>query len=237
MKLPTIVLCADAESAAHCAADVVRGGAARAIETHGRFSMALSGGSTPRALYQLLAELGPDFLPWDRVALYWGDERAVSRDDPASNYGMVKEALLDRLRVGEVHRIEPELGAVAAAARYAAALPQHLDLVLLGMGDDGHTASLFPDTPALDDDELVVVTKSPVPPHTRISLSLRAINDARDVALLVTGEGKAERLAQAYRELVQQNARLPIAMVAPAERYLWILDEAAAAKLPQQGVA
>ncbi len=233
VKLPTMLLCADATSAAQSAAEVVRGAASRALEAQGAFRWALAGGSTPKALYGWLAELGPDFLPWDRVALYWGDERVVPKDDAASNYRMVREALLDHIAVGEVHRIETELGAEAAAARYAAALPERLDLVLLGMGDDGHTASLFPDTPALDADEPVVVTDSPVPPRARISLTLRAINAARDVAVLVTGAGKAQRLAQAYRELVSQKPRLPIARVSPAERYLWIVDEAAAAELPQ----
>ena len=200
--------------------------------------LALSGGSTPRALYERLAQSPHrDDMPWDRLAVYWGDERGVGPDDEASNYRMAREALLDHVPVGALHRIEGERE--DAAARYEARLRDAaadgqppLHVVLLGMGKDGHTASLFPDTPDLDTDAWVVETTSPAPPARRISLTLAAINAASVVAVLVSGTSKAERLAEVWAERAAGDARLPISRVTPAGRMVWLMDEDAAARLP-----
>lgn len=200
--------------------------------------LALSGGSTPQRLYQRLAEPPHrDHMPWDRLAVFWGDERAVPADDEASNHRMAKEALLDRVSARAVHRIEAERP--DAAARYHTLLntmatdggpPLHV--VLLGMGTDGHTASLFPDTPNMATEAWVVETTSPSPPTRRISLTLAAINAASAVGILVSGASKAERLAEVWAARDEPTATLPLARVRPTGRRVWLLDEEAAARLP-----
>lgn len=199
--------------------------------------LALSGGSTPEALYRRLAEAPHrDRMPWDRLAVYWGDERGVAPDDAASNYRMATEALLDHVAVGAVHRIEGER--TDAAARYEALLREAtadggppLHVVLLGMGADGHTASLFPDTPDLDTEAFVVETVSPAPPARRISLTLNAINAASVVGVVVSGASKSERLAAVWAERREGRATSPMSRVEPAGRLVWLMDEEAAAKL------
>jgi 6-phosphogluconolactonase len=234
VKLPTIISCADKQRVAELSAELVRDAAHAAIDAHGAFCWALSGGSTPQALYKLLAERGADYLPWAQVALYWGDERCVPPDHDASNYQMVKQLLLDHVSPGTVHRIEGELAPAEAAARYATKIERPLDVVLLGMGGDGHTASLFPQTDALSAVDTVIATKSPAAPHERVSLSMGAINAAQRVLLQVTGESKAERLAQVLGELERGEPSLPISLVQPGGEYLWIVDDAAASKLPER---
>lgn len=142
-------------------------------------------------------------MPWERVTIFFGDERCVPPESPESNYRMAAETLLDRVAMGAVHRIAGEQGAEAAAAAYAplvAAAP--LDLVLLGIGPDGHTASLFPGNPALNaKGHVTAVHDAPKPPPDRVSLTLRALREARRVVILVAGADKrdAVRLAQAGR--------------------------------------
>lgn len=200
--------------------------------------LALSGGSTPRALYRRLAEPPHrDRMPWDRVAVFWGDERGVGPDDDASNHRMATEALLDHVPARAVHRIEAERP--DAAERYEMLLKNvaadgapPLHVVLLGMGTDGHTASLFPDTPNLATGAWVVETNSPAPPTRRISLTLAAINDAAVVGVLVSGARKTERLAEVWAQRDEAKATLPLARVRPAGRMVWLMDEEAAAQLP-----
>ncbi|MCB9570508.1 MAG: 6-phosphogluconolactonase [Kofleriaceae bacterium] len=230
----------DAATLAADAAARVEAALAAAVAARGRASIALAGGSTPRPLYARLAAARAGAIAWDRVDVYFGDERAVPPDDAASNFRMARETLLRHVPVprDQVHRIEGERPADDAARRYAeivaAALP--LDVVLLGMGDDGHTASLFPATADLDPGPPVIVTTSPVAPATRISLALGAINRARAVIFLVAGAGKAARLAEVFAQRRAGAPTLPAARVAPTDGTLtWLVDDAAAARLDAEG--
>ena len=185
----------DLEAVAAAAARIV----AETIREHDRTRLALAGGSTPRRCHELLAAMPG--VPWPRVAIFFGDERCVPPESAESNYRMAADTLLDRVTVGAVHRIAGELGADAAALAYAplvAAAP--LDLVLLGIGPDGHTASLFPGNPGLDATGYVTaVHDAPKPPPDRVSLTLRALREAQRVVILVAGADKkdAVRLALA----------------------------------------
>lgn len=200
-----------------------------------RVRIALAGGTTPERLYRALAS--DERVDWSAVELFFGDERVVAQDDEASNFRMVREALLDHVEVpaSHVHRVETERGAAGAAQHYRACVTRApLDLVLLGMGGDGHTASLFPGTPGLAEARGVLVTDSPVPPRERVSIALDVINDAREVWLLVSGAAKAERLAEVYEQWHRPEpglATLPAAMVRPA-RLVWLVDADAAKRLP-----
>jgi len=222
-----------APALAGSAAGLVTALITEAVQERGRCRFGLAGGSTPEPLYEQLA-LGQ--LPWAAIDCYWGDERVVEPDDPASNYAMVQRSLLDKVDVPprNIHRIHGELAPDAAARAYTEVLgDQPLDVLLLGMGGDGHTASLFPETPALmNSDERVVATTSPVPPFYRISLGLRAINEARVVVLLVAGAGKAARLAEVHTQITSGVLLLPAARVQPTRgRLIWLIDTAAATKL------
>jgi 6-phosphogluconolactonase len=200
------------------------------------FSIALAGGGTPRPVYERLATMHRTArIPWEHVALYFGDERCVPPDDPESNYRLAKEALIDP--VGEasfqaVHRIRGEAEDVEAEAeRYAALLPPTLDLVLLGIGEDGHTASLFPHDPALlDTERRVLPVVGPKPPPARITLGPSVIVGARRVILLATGHGKSGAVARALEG--PEDAHATPAQLArstdPAKLRLWIVDRAAA---------
>ena len=180
----------------------------------------LTGGTTPRQMYGVLAALP---VEWGRVSLLFGDERCVPPSDPESNYLMAKETLLSRVDAGAVLRIPGELGAEDAAALYDAAVGrmQPLDLVLLGIGEDGHCASLFPGHPALNATGWAVpVHDAPKPPPDRVSLTLGCLRNARRVIFLVTGAGKAEAFRKA------QAGEVPAGMIPGAE---WIVDREAAA--------
>lgn len=232
-----------AEVAAAAAAEVLARGA-EAVTARGAFSLALAGGSTPRALYALLADPGGPFaarMPWERTQVFFGDERHVSPDHPDSNFRMASQALLERVPVPaeNVHRIRGELpDADAAAAAYERELratlgePPALDLVLLGLGEDGHTASLFPGSPALEERERWVVAPWVEPlGKRRITLTLPALEAARQVIFLVTGAGKSASLRRALREPSGAEP-VPASRVRPGSgRVLWLADRAAAASL------
>ena len=224
-----MIVCADADALAREGARHVAAAAGRAIESRGRFTLVLSGGSTPRRLHEALAE---EDVSWSDVHVLFGDERCVPPDDPASNYRAAREALLDLVTAGTVRRIEGELPPEVAAARYEAeiaAVPR-LDLVLLGMGTDGHTASLFPGGPELLEARRVVASRAPVPPLNRVTLTFPPINSAREVVFLVSGEGKAEVLAE-----VLEGSDLPAGRVRPeGGELLWLVDREAAGKLPEE---
>jgi 6-phosphogluconolactonase len=200
------------------AADVARLAAetvAAALEGGAR-SLVLTGGTTPRQMYELLAGMA---VEWGRVSLLFGDERCVPPDDPESNYRMVKETLLSRIDAGALLRMPGELGAEEAAAIYDAAVGrmQPLDLVLLGIGEDGHCASLFPGHPALSAAGwAVAVHDAPKPPPDRVSLTLGCLRNARRVIFMVTGAGKAEAFRKA------QAGEVPAGMIPNAE---WIVDQ------------
>ena len=231
----TLHILADPVLTAEAAARHVAALADRAIGERGRFRVALAGGTTPRATYERLAR-GDLPIDWTRVSVFFGDERMVSPVDPKSNYRMAREALLDRVPIPEaaVHRIPGELPPEAAVQRYADLLGDSpLDLVLLGMGDDGHVASLFPGGPEVESSARVLHSRAPVSPHERISIGFSVIASARAVALLVTGTTKAARVREVFDERARGAPRLPAARVAPARGTLdWFLDAAAASELP-----
>jgi 6-phosphogluconolactonase len=221
-----------------------------AIAERGRFCVALSGGSTPRRMYELLAER-PRWaqLDWHRVEFFWGDERAVPPEHPDSNYGMAAGVLLDKLGIApeRIHRIAGELPDPAeAAARYQEELarvfaappdapPPIFDLILLGMGPDGHTASLFPYGQALTERTRWVVGYTVARlGKPRITLTPPVLNRAAEVRLLVTGADKAAVLREAL-EGPREPERLPVQLVVPeAGRLVWLVDRAAAAALSPQ---
>jgi 6-phosphogluconolactonase len=214
-----------ARVAAEWLAEEIRRSAARA----GGCALALSGGSTPRPAYERLA--AQPALPWDAVDVYFGDERAVPPADPASNYRMAREALIDPLGLppARVHRMEADdPDRDAAAERYAAILPGALDLLILGMGPDGHTASLFPGSPALrETTRWVVPAKAAVPPLDRLTITPPVIAAARRVAVLVSGAAKAALVREALRGPWQPH-RLPAQL---ARHGVWLMDRAAASSL------
>jgi 6-phosphogluconolactonase len=186
----------DAEAAARAAADRVVAAIERARGERGAAHIALAGGNTPRRAYERLAA---DGLDWSGVHLWFGDERCVPPDDPESNYRMVRESLLEPTGIPteQVHRMKGEIDPEEAVREYAAALPERLDLAFLGLGEDGHTASLFPRHPALFADGVAVgVRGAPKPPPDRVSLTLPKLNSSRRIVLLTTGPGKAGALAQ-----------------------------------------
>jgi 6-phosphogluconolactonase len=185
----------------------------------GARTLVLAGGSTPQRCYELLVQAD---VQWGRVTILFGDERCVPPDHPDSNYRMARIALLDHASPATVHRMPAELGPDEAAGLYdhIVALHSPLDIVVLGVGEDGHTASLFPGHPALDAKGWAVgVRNSPKPPPDRVSLTLPALRAARRVIVLATGAGKADAVAQARR------AEVPSGMIAGAR---WLIDRAAA---------
>ncbi len=221
-----LVRAADAAAVVDRAARFVVDAAAGSIAERGRFRIALAGGSTPKALYRRLAT--PEFaaqIRWAAVEVFFGDERGVAPDHPDSNYAMAEEALLRRVPLdpARVHRMEGELDPAEAARRYEAVLGHvPLDLALLGLGEDGHTASLFPGSPALSErDRWVAATVGTKPPPRRITLTLAALDAARQIAFLVTGAGKAAILPRLVRELDEDAPTLPAALVRPGKLYLF----------------
>lgn len=194
--------------------------------------VALSGGSGPRRAYELAATLAPD---WSAAEIWWGDDRCVPPDDERSNYRMAREALLDRLAVAPraVHRIEGELDPEEAARRYDAELQGiRLDLNLLGIGPDGHTASLFPNAPALAERErLAVAAEAGLEPFVpRVTLTVPAASAAVDVLFLVTGADKADAAARAFAG--PPSRAVPASLVrSSGGRTTAVLDQEAAAGL------
>ncbi|MFN2567524.1 MAG: 6-phosphogluconolactonase [Gemmatimonadaceae bacterium] len=225
--------------AARAAAGEIVGAANEAVERRGRFVIALAGGETPRPVYGLLGGEYRDAIPWDRTDVCFGDERCVPPDDPASNYGMVRATLLDHVPVPakRVHRVAGELGATAAARDYDARMPElfredanapTFDVALLGVGADGHTASLFPGDPALEERERWAVPALAPPGakvRERVTLTLSVLNRARLVLILCAGEEKRDAVS---RILSGAAPELPAARVRGGERTLWMLDRTAA---------
>lgn len=227
------------------AAEEVVKSTADAVAARGRFTIALSGGSTPRSLYNLLATNARTVLPWDKMFFFWGDERHVPPTDPESNYRMTDEAMLSKVPVppGNVFRIPGENpDAAAVADEYektlrkffkleSGAMPR-FDLILLGLGPDGHTASLFPGTAALKEKSRLVVANwvEKLKTH-RLSLTLPVLNAGRCVAFLVSGTDKASVLKTVLEEDAP-GEQYPAKLVHPSDGNLvWLLDRAAASSL------
>jgi 6-phosphogluconolactonase len=203
------------------AEDVAEAAAADIAETlrEGARTLVLAGGTTPQRCYELLSRMD---VQWGRVSVLFGDERCVPPHHPDSNYRMAREALLDRVAPATVYRMPAELGPDEAAGLYAhvVAAVAPLDVVVLGVGEDGHTASLFPGHPALKAPGLAVgIRDSPKPPPQRVTLTLTALQSARRVIILATGAGKVDAVAKAKRREV------PSGMIAGAR---WLIDRAAA---------
>lgn len=234
-----IKIVADAAALAREAVEEFSRCAEAAVAAHGRFTVALSGGNTPRAVYTLLVAEKRDSLPWDKIFVFFGDERHVPPDDPDSNYRMANEALLSRVPIPaeNVFRIQAELPAAVAAQKYENSLREffklqagswpHFDLVFLGLGDDGHTASLFPGSAALNEnDRLVVANRVDKFAAYRITFTFPVLNHAAEALFLVSGAGKAAIL----REVLQsERAIYPAGLVRLEQgRILWIVDKEAA---------
>jgi len=245
------------EALSNAAAEFTCRLAEESVERHGFFTVALSGGNTPRSLYETLAR--PPFdtrMPWRDIHLFWGDERCVPSDHPDSNFAMAFRALISKVPVPpqNVHRIPAELDPPEKAAQaYEKILGESLgslvkretrshascegepfpsfDLVLLGVGKDGHTASLFPGDQALKETKRwFAVVRGPYgsPPVPRITLTLPAINRARCVLFMVSGPGKREVIRSILEDSGPATRSYPAARVSPQGRVVWLIDEEAA---------
>lgn len=239
---PRLHRCAGPDALYRAAATAFVELARAAIRARGRFCVALAGGETPRPLYQRLAAAGPDAVDWTKVELCFGDERCVPPDHPRSNYGMVQRELLARvpLAPAQVHRICGEEPPQRAARLYASELetlfadqrPPRFDLILLGLGRDGHTASLFPGTAALRERRRPVVAQYvEAQREWRVTLTLPVIGAAHAVWALAVGADKAEVVRRVLMGARQPEV-LPMQAVAPEAGVDWWLDAAAARGLP-----
>jgi 6-phosphogluconolactonase len=233
----------------YCSSEELSAAAARefaaraeeAIEELGRFAVVLAGGSTPETMYGILARNYIGRMDWSRVYVFFGDERSVPPDHEDSNLKMASEVLLDHVLVGNVHRMRGELPPDEAAEAYEEELREffqtedvpRFDLILLGIGADGHTASLFPETPALEvHDRWVVANPVPKLDTTRITLTIPVINAARTVIFLVAGENKAEAL----RKILEGDAdprAYPAKLIQRSGGPEWMLDRSAASLLSE----
>ena len=243
---PQIIVHPTSRELGEAAADYLLDRAAKAVATRGRFTLALSGGSLLRiispALIDRRKEAGAAWSDWE---VFWADERCVAPESPESNYGQARRMLLQHLPIPpkRIHQLRNPLSPAVAAAGYETELarvfdsgpahPPRFDLILLGLGKDGHTASLFPGHPALAENRrwAVSVTDSPRPPEQRVTLTLPVINNARRVAFIAACPEKARIVARVLGGKGQSSA-LPAELVAPLQGQLrWFLDKAAAAEL------
>ena len=245
---PEIRIAHDSHTWAAAAAELVHVVGQAAVRANGQFLIALSGGTTPETLYRALTSPAfADRFDWSRTAFFFSDERGVPPDDPRSNYSLANTTLFTPLNItpSQVYRMAGESrDPQAAAYEYEQQLRlatntsissrPTLDLILLGLGEDGHTASLFPGSPALRDNQsLIAVTQSPKDPPTRLTMTLGVINRASVILFLVAGTGKAGVVRAILNPKTDAERQLPASLVAPEEgRLIWLLDRAAAAELP-----
>jgi 6-phosphogluconolactonase len=234
------------EALSRAAAEAFAQSANKAIVENGRFTVALAGGNTPRAIYKLLAAGYHEQVEWPRVHFFWGDERYVPINDPDSNYRMVREALFEHVPIlaENVHRmptefIQPETAALNYEKTlrdfWPAVLPR-FDLIQLGLGPDGHMLSLFPNSPLLQEELRLVaaVMDSPKPPPIRLTLTLPVINHAAQIHFFVTGAEKAEAL-RATLEGARDLQKFPAQAVQTVNgEVIWWVDENAASLLKRQ---
>lgn len=233
-------------------ADLFIGGLDAAIKQRGVASFVLAGGSTPLDLYKWLASSLYSYLEWDKVHVFWGDERLVPPDDPGSNYAAARDALLDHVAIPpeNIHRIRGELSPDEAAADYTECLRQwalaldpgasntwpRFDLVLLGLGEDGHTASLFPGSPVEAAAPVIAVTADyQGRPAGRVTLTPPALNDSRYTIFLVSGHNKADAVFNTF--YTDDPVRYPAQRIRVIDEMepLWLLDKGAASRLDWRG--
>ena len=247
-SVPDIRIHSDSQACAEAAAEFVLEVGKEAVRANGRFLIALSGGTTPETLYRALTSPAfADRFDWSRTTFFFSDERCVALDDPRSNYALARRALFIPLKIAssQVYRMPGESrDPQAAASEYEQQLrlatktslsaQPSLDLILLGLGEDGHTASLFPGAPVLRDHQRVIaMTQSPKGPPTRLTMTLGVINRASVILFLVSGAGKARIVRAILDPKTEAERQLPAALVAPEQGCLiWFLDRSAAAELP-----
>jgi 6-phosphogluconolactonase len=234
-------------SASSAAARHIAGRARASVRARGRFSWVLAGGRTPQGLYRILASRYRGRFPWRETEIFFGDERCVPPKDPSSNYAMVREALLDRVPIPprSIHRMGGEVRpASEAAARYARLIGRaargtgstepRFDLLLLGIGPDGHTASLFPGAPSLRERRrsVVSVRRPGQPPWVpRLTLTIPALDSSREACFLVSGDDKAPAVRAIFDAPTKGDPRFPASLVRSAGPTTWFMDRSAAAGL------
>ena len=217
--------------------------AKKSIEERGRFLASLSGGSTPMRLYELLGNQFQNEVDWSHVHFFWGDERCVPVDDAGNSYGQTKKVFFDKIHIPaeNIHRVLSELEPASAAKDYADTLKAfseppldwpHFDLALLGMGEDGHTASLFPGSPVeVASPTLAVTANYQGRPANRVTLTQNVLNSSRNVFFLVTGKAKAVMLNRVLSD-VYTPADLPAQRIVPEDgNLIWLIDEEAGSLL------
>lgn len=245
---PEIHIFKDVEELSRAAAEIFVEHAAKAIAGRNRFLVALNGGNTPTRLFQLLATGHRDRVDWSNVHVFWGDERCVPVDDPGSSYGQARDLLLRHVPIPDsnIHRIQGELGPAEASKEYVLILKDfaspplewpRFDLIYLGMGEDGHTASLFPGSPVdVSEPTMPVTAHYQDRPANRVTLTPVVLNSARMIAFMATGQKKADTLAEVLSDTHMRNpAQYPAQRIQPKEgRLIWLVDESAASKLPEE---
>ncbi len=235
--MPDVLVYPEPEVMARAAAEQIAGWLHEAAEARGAASLVLTGGSTPGPTYRALATDFRDALAWTRVHVFWGDERCVPPEHPESNERLARTTMLDALPIPseQVHPMRCSGNPDAAARVYADTLRAFFegrepwfDVTLLGLGDDGHVASLFPGSPALDEPSgWVAHTEAPPtsPVRDRLTLTLPALNASRHVLFLVSGSGKRDALRRVFESAADPS--LPVARIRPAGTLTWMVDEAA----------
>jgi 6-phosphogluconolactonase len=236
---PDVRVCADLNELSRRAAESAVNTINDAVRRHGRCSLALSGGSTPRTLHGLLASEFREQIPWTDLHVFWGDERYVPADDPDSNYRMARETLLDLVPcpARNVHPMPTRFPLPDTAAQdYEATLRAHFgndwprfDLILLGLGEEGHTASLFPGSPALEEQtRWVVAVTVPAKPPVRLTLTLPVLTRASNIHVLVTGSKKAGALEHVLADKPDPNTYPAAALRSTGGALIWWVDREAA---------
>jgi 6-phosphogluconolactonase len=243
---PEIRIFKDLEELSRAAANLFIEQAEQSIAERDRFFIALNGGSTPTRLFELLATDEHEKADWSKVHIFWGDERCVPPEDAGSSYGQARDILLSHVLIPDsnIHRIKGELGPAEASKDYSLTLRgfaspplewPRFDLVYLGMGEDGHTASLFPGSPMDSSEPAMPVTAHYQDrPANRVSLMPIVFNSARVIAFMATGEKKANTLLEVLSDRYNPE-RYPAQRIDPKDgRLIWLVDEAAASKLPKR---
>jgi 6-phosphogluconolactonase len=243
---PDVRIFKELEELSRHAAGLFVNQASRSIADRDRFLVALNGGSTPNRLFQLLATDFRDQVDWGKVDIFWGDERCVPPDDPGSSYGQAWEMLLRHVPLPDanIHRVQGELGPMDASKDYALTL-KHLaspsrgwprfDLVYLGMGEDGHTASLFPGSSVdVPEPAIPVTVHYQDRPANRVTLTPMVLNDARTIVFMATGEKKAQTFAEVLSDRYNPDL-YPAQRIKPKDgKLIWLVDEAAASRLSEK---